>query len=76
MSCRFKLITSKRDSHNQTLGNKSSIEFNAPVIKGKLSLVKAKITDRIFQFFVSIYLVLKYTHFIIYVSLPGEQRIL
>ena len=59
MSCQFKLMTSERDSLNKTKANKSSIEFNTPVINDKLSLVKAKITDRI--------------HWIIHVSLPGES---
>jgi len=40
-------MASERDSQKKTQGNKSSIEYNAQVIKGKLSLVKAKITDRI-----------------------------
>ena len=35
-------MTSKRDSQNKTLSNKSRIEYNAPVIKGKFSQLDRK----------------------------------
>ena len=48
MSSRIQLMKSEIDQQKKMTVNESSFEFNTLVIKNKSSLVKAKITDRIY----------------------------